>query len=71
MENEIFLGLRLKDGINITSLEKKYKINFESKYKKIIDKYTKLQLLKIENNNYYLTENGFLLSNEIMSEFIN
>ena len=70
MENEIFLGLRLKDGINITSLEKKYKINFESKYKKIIDKYTKLQLLKIENNNCYLTENGFLLSNEIMSEFI-
>lgn len=70
MENEIFLGLRLKDGINITDLENKYQIDFEEKYKKIIDKYSKLQLLKIENNHCYLTENGFLLSNEIMSEFI-
>ena len=70
MENEIFLALRLKDGINITNLENKYQINFKEKYKKIIDKYSKLQLLEIQNYHCYLTEKGFLLSNEIMSEFI-
>ena len=71
MENEIFLALRLKEGINIQEINKKYNIEFEKTYKKIIDKYSKLELLKIENNFCKLTEEGFLLSNEIMSEFIN
>ena len=71
MENEIFLALRLKSGINLTDFNNKFNINFEAKYKKIIDKYSKLKLLKIVNKQCYLTENGMLLSNEIMSEFIN
>ena len=71
MENEIFLALRLKSGINLTDFNNKFNINFEEKYKEIIDKYSKLKLLKIENNRCYLTENGMLFSNEIMSEFIN
>ena len=71
MENEIFLALRLKSGINLTDFNNKFNINFEEEYKEIIDKYSKLKLLKIENNRCYLTENGMLFSNEIMSEFIN
>ncbi len=70
MENEIFLALRLKEGINIPNLNKKYSINFEEKYKNTIKKYSQENLLKIENNHCKLTENGILLSNEIMSEFI-
>ncbi len=70
MENEIFLALRLKDGINIQNLNKKYKINFEENYKSVIKKYSSENLLKIENNHCKLTEKGILLSNEIMSEFI-
>lgn len=70
MENEIFLALRLKDGINISEINQKYQINFEKNYEKIITKYTSLKLLKIENNFCTLTEKGILLSNEIMSEFL-
>ena len=70
MENEIFLALRLKDGINISEINQKYQINFEKNYEKIITKYTSLKLLKIENNFCALTEKGILLSNEIMSEFL-
>lgn len=70
MENEIFLALRLNEGINIQKLNEKYNINFEEKYKKIIEKYSKLNLLEIKNNHYRLTEKGILLSNDIMSEFL-
>lgn len=70
MEEEIFLALRLNQGLDIKDFNQKYKINFEQKYEKIIDKYFKLKLLKIENSHCKLTENGILLSNDIMSEFI-
>ena len=70
MENEIFLALRLKEGVNIKELNKKYSINFEEKYNKIIKKYTNLNLLQIDANNCSLTEKGILLSNNIMSEFL-
>ena len=70
MENEIFLALRLNEGINISEINQKYKIDFEQKYKKTIDKYTNLDMLKIKNGYCNLTEKGILLSNEIMSEFL-
>lgn len=70
MENEIFLALRLKEGVNIKELNKKYSINFEEKYNKIIKKYTDLNLLQINAGKCSLTENGILLSNDIMSEFL-
>lgn len=70
MENEIFLALRLKNGINIPQLNTKFNIDFEKKYKSVIKKYTELELLKIENNHCKLTQNGILLSNDIMCEFI-
>ncbi|MBQ9246604.1 radical SAM family heme chaperone HemW [bacterium] len=68
MENEIFLALRLSTGLNIKEFNKKYHTDFLKKYEKIIVKYNKL--LIVNSDNIKLTEDGFLLSNEIMSEFI-
>lgn len=70
MEEEIFLALRLNQGLDIKDFNQKYKIDFEQKYKNIIKKYSDIKLLKIENSHCKLTENGFLVSNDIMSEFI-
>ncbi len=70
-ENEIFLALRLGKGLDISAFNKKYKLDFLNKYKKIIDKYQRLKLINIDANRIALTEEGFLLSNEIMSEFLN
>ncbi len=70
LEEEIFLALRLKRGIHINEINNKYNINFYNKYKNIIDKYINLNLLELNYNRLYLTEQGMLLSNEIMSEFI-
>lgn len=70
LEEEIFLGLRLQEGLNIDKINKKFNINFNEKYKKIIEKYKKTGLIEYKNNHINLTEKGFLLSNEILSEFI-
>lgn len=70
MEDEIFLGLRLRQGINISEINNKFNIDFEKKYSSTIKKYIDLHLMKIQNGFCKLTENGFLLSNEIMCEFI-
>ena len=61
-EEEIFLGLRLKEGV------KEY--NFSKEQKKIINKYIAAKLIETEDDRIYLNEKGMLVSNEIMSEFI-
>lgn len=71
LEEEIFLGLRLKKGINIKNINEKFKINFIKNYGKIIKKYSEFNLLEINEDNLKLTEKGILLSNEILCEFIN
>ncbi len=70
LEEEIFLSLRLKEGINIEYINKKFGIDFCKKYKTVIEKYLKSGLLEFKNNNLKLTRSGVLLSNEVMCEFI-
>lgn len=70
LEEEIFLGLRKTKGIDIGLLNQKFCINFEDKYKHIIDKYTLSKHLTKTENGYKLTLDGILLSNNILSEFI-
>ncbi len=70
LEEEIFLGLRCTEGINIDEINKKYKIDFDKKYSEIIRKYQQTGHLKRNKTNVYLTINGMLISNEIFSEFI-
>ncbi len=71
LEEEIFLGLRLKKGINIKNINEKFKIDFIKNYGQIIKKYSRYNLLELNGDNLKLTEKGFLLSNEILCEFIN
>lgn len=70
LEEEIFLGLRKMVGINVESINSKYNINFEQKYSNILKKYTKLNLLENTNTGYKFTNNGILVSNVILADFI-
>lgn len=70
LEEEIFLGLRKMEGIDVENINKKYSIDFNKKYKNIIDKYFSSGHLQITDKGYSLTLNGVLLSNNILSEFI-
>ena len=70
LEEEIFLGLRKIAGINVENINKKYNIDFEIKYKDILNKYTKLNLLKRTQKGYAFTLEGILLSNVVLADFI-
>lgn len=70
LEEEIFLGFRKYEGINIKKINEKFDLDFENKYKNILEKYKNLKLLEKINNNYRLTTNGILVSNTILADFI-
>jgi len=70
IEEEIFLGLRLKKGIDFNLINEKYNIDiykkFEKQFKKIID----CGFAQKTETGIKLTQKGILVSNEILCEFI-
>ncbi|MBR2068237.1 MAG: radical SAM family heme chaperone HemW [Candidatus Gastranaerophilales bacterium] len=70
IEEEIFLGLRLSEGINFSYLNKKYNIDIYKKYEKQFEKFLKAGFMQKTKNGIKLTLEGVLLSNEILCEFI-
>lgn len=68
IEEAIFLGFRMLDGINLKEFENRYNLNLISHYKNIFDKYS--NYFSITENNVRLNLKGILLSNNILSEFL-
>lgn len=68
LEEEIFLGFRRGCGINILSVNEKFGIDFEKKYSNILQKYSDY-LIKTPVGFAFNTK-GFLISNIILSEFV-
>ena len=70
MEEFMFMGLRLIDGIEIEEFNRRFSINLLDVYKESVDNNIKKGLLIIENGYIKLTEKGVELSNSVMSDFI-
>ena len=68
LEEEIFLGFRKGSGIDIKKIKDKFNIDFEEKYSSVLAKFR--DYLVKTNIGYAFNTNGFLISNEILSEFI-
>lgn len=68
LEEEIFLGLRRTKGLNIDEINQKFGIDFNKKYVKILDKYS--QYFIKTDNTLAFNNDGILISNIILSEFI-
>jgi oxygen-independent coproporphyrinogen-3 oxidase len=69
LEEEIFLNFRKAEGINIKTFEEKFGISFFDKYKNVLNKYMPDYIEKTDSG-YKLTLNGVLLSNIILSDFL-
>lgn len=69
LEEEIFLGFRKSTGINTEKINKNFDLDFDKKYKKILDKFVPDYIVKT-NQGYKLTLQGVLLSNNILAEFL-
>ena len=68
LEEEIFLGFRKRSGVNVSEIDQKYGIDFGSKYRHILDKYS--DFIEKTPSGYTFNLKGTLISNIILSEFI-
>ncbi len=68
LREELIMGLRLIDGVNITQINDKYHVDLLALYPKIND-FVNKGLLKIENNQLYFSKQGLLLGNIVFSIF--
>ena len=70
IEESIFLGLRMNEGIQISDFKEKYNFDFEKEYKNEIEKLSKMELIEIDNNLMKLTQKGREISNSVFVQFI-
>ena len=68
LEEEIFLGFRKREGIDIRRIKERFGVDFETKYQNVLEKY-KDYFIKTEKG-LTLNLKGVLISNVILSEFI-
>ena len=70
MFEEIMLNLRLDEGLNIKSFNKKFNVDFLQKYGDIVEKNLKNKTLCISKNKIKTTLKGSLLLNTILEDFM-
>lgn len=70
MGETIFLGLRLLSGLDIGSFEQRFRVDFENKYRKQIEKLMRLGLVEYTKDMIKLTRKGIFLANEVFIEFL-
>ncbi|MGL5354336.1 MAG: radical SAM family heme chaperone HemW [Clostridium sp.] len=70
IEEFMFMGLRLTEGISKNEFIARFGMDISSIYKEVIDKNKLLGLIEENNEKIFLTQKGIELSNKVMSEFI-
>jgi oxygen-independent coproporphyrinogen-3 oxidase len=70
MEEYMFLGLRMSEGISVKKFETLFGVSIETIYGEIINKTLKEELIQIKGEKIYLTDKGIDLSNLVMSRFL-
>lgn len=70
MNEYMLLGLRMIQGININEFKQKFKIDPTIKYKEILEKLQKENLIQITETSIKLTKQGIDLGNIVWEEFI-
>jgi len=69
-EEAIFLGLRLTQGIDLSQFERKFAFYLPGKFKKEIEFLKEGQLIEFTPERLCLTPKGYILSNEVFTEFL-
>ncbi|MHA2668748.1 radical SAM family heme chaperone HemW [Streptococcus agalactiae] len=70
MEEELFLGLRKKEGVSIGKFEQKFGTSFEKRYGQIIQELQSDGLLKENNGFIQMTKKGLFLGDTVAEKFI-
>lgn len=70
IEEFMFMGLRMIQGIDEAEFINRFKVEIDSVYKEVINKNIKLGLLIRENGKIHLSSLGIEVSNRVMSDMI-
>ncbi|MEE0880568.1 MAG: radical SAM family heme chaperone HemW [Turicibacter sp.] len=70
IEEEMFLGLRLIEGVNLKMISQKYKLDIEQLYQKPLEKMIAAGHLERLGNQVRLTHQGLLMANEVFEQFL-
>lgn len=70
MEETMFLGLRMVEGVNISAFEKRFGVSMQDVYKERIDSLLADELVLIDGDRLKLTDRGLDLGNYVYSMFL-
>lgn len=70
MEEFMFLGLRMMEGISRSEFQKMFGVQLEAIYGNVLDKLQQQGLLRQQEGRVSLTEAGISVSNYVLSEFL-
>lgn len=70
IEEFMFLGLRMTEGISVTEFEKRFSYKIEEVYKEELTRLKEEKLIEKNNNMIFLTKRGIDISNQVFVEFM-
>lgn len=70
MEEFMFLGLRMNEGVSLEEFESYFGLPLLSVYGKVVEKYQKESMLCLAEGRLLLTRRGREVSNEILADFL-
>lgn len=66
----IMVGLRMREGIDLTKFEERFGVRVEVTYGEVISKHVATGLLERTDTHLCLTEHGLFLANDVMADFL-
>ena len=70
MEEMMFLGLRMTEGVSFQDFQDAFGCSLESVYGEVIEKHVLEGLLQVDENHVHLTVKGMDVSNYVMADFL-
>lgn len=71
IEEFIFMGLRMNEGINVDIFKERFDTDFYDIYQEVMDKLITRELVRFDGKNISLTQKGREISNSVFIEFLN
>lgn len=66
----VIMGLRLVDGISLSSLRQRFNIDIRTYYGEVLDRLIDLEMINLGNDTLCLTEKGMRVANSVMAELV-
>ena len=70
VEEALFMGLRLTDGVDLAAVDARYGVDAWERYGAALEPHMAAGLVRREGSRLQLTRHGMLLSHEVMAVFV-